>query len=113
VGRDAADAARDPVLSRYAIDRALSRLADPAAKALVALSGAGIGAEEWMALVRVAIRASAPTADPNDDAWLMILSRALVATAIDELASRAVKSLPGAASAGIEGELSALASALH
>lgn len=111
VGRDAKDATSDPVLTRYAIDRALSRLCEPAARALQSLSGnASVGASEWMPLVRVAVRAAASIS--TGDAWLPALSRALVSTAIDELGARAVAKPASSDEAGLLAELASFERAL-
>ncbi len=107
VGRDAADATSDPVVSRYAIDRALSHLCEPAARALAALSGdAQVTTAQWMPLMRVAVRAAAGA--PPGSAWLGMLSRALVATAIDELGARAIAKPAPSYEAGLLSELASM-----
>ena len=107
VGRDAADASKDPVLVRYAIDRAISRLAEPAARALETLSGdARVEAASFLPLARVAVRASASSTVA--DGWLSALARALASTAIDELGARAVAKADSSDEAGVLAELSSL-----
>jgi small GTP-binding protein len=113
VGRDRESAARDPVLARYRVDRALTILAPPLARALASLAPPGTVTPAAMeASARAIVRAAAFGAAVPDDETLAAIASAAVATLIEELFSRSVPPASPRTAAGVLRELGAFARAL-
>jgi small GTP-binding protein len=113
VGRDRESAARDPLLARYRVDRALTTLAPPLARALASLAPPGsVTPEDMDPPARAIVRAAAfGSAVPGDDTLAAIASAA-VATLVDELFARSTPAVPARAAGVILRELGAFARSL-
>lgn len=113
VGRDRESAARDPLLARYRVDRALTTLASPLARALASLAPPGsVAPSEMESAARAIVRAAAyGSAVPGDDT-LAAIAGAAVATLIDELFARSAPPASPRNAAGVLRELGAFARAL-
>jgi GTP-binding protein EngB required for normal cell division len=113
VGRDRDSAARDPVLERYRVDRALASLSGPLARALASLAlEAELTPTELAPLARAVVRtaASAPADRPAD--VIRAMARAAVGSLAEHLfALSSTRIVPGHAHAVVR-ELGAFASAL-
>ncbi|MBX3192305.1 MAG: dynamin family protein [Labilithrix sp.] len=112
-GRDAAQAEADPVLSRYKIDRAMTRLAGPLAKVLASIAAApraGAGEDDLMPFVRAVIRTFAASGGRADA--LLPLTRSAIASLVDHLLELAAAPPERGRAEGRVAELEALASAL-
>ncbi|MDP9148825.1 MAG: hypothetical protein M3O36_02630, partial [Myxococcota bacterium] len=114
VGRDRASAMRDPVLSRYRVERAADALALPLALALASLAPeTELRALQLVPSTRALVRATAAAAPSRDPAeWLLPLARTSVDTLVDQLFALSSVPRPSSAAAGIARELSAFAAAL-
>ncbi|HSY25849.1 MAG TPA: dynamin family protein [Polyangiaceae bacterium] len=113
VGRDRESAARDPVLARYRVDRALTTLAPPLARALASLAPPGSVTPAAMeASARAIVRAAAFGSAVPDDDTLAAIASAAVATLIEELFSRSIPPASPRTAAGVLRELGAFACAL-
>jgi small GTP-binding protein len=124
-GRDPDAALRDRALSRYRVDRALERIAQPLARALSALAeGANVQPSELLPLTTALVRSVAATihrapeprgqADRADaiDAAIEPLAQAAVATLVDYLSALSSSKPEPARAAALARELGAFASAL-
>ncbi len=112
IGRDRASAMSDPVLARYAADRAIDALAPPLSRALASLVPQALIAPAPLApLARALVRAAASTSS-EADALLPPLCRAAVATLVEHLFALSVPPPPAARAAGLLRELRALAAVL-
>ena len=113
-GRDPDAVARDRVLSRYRVDRALDRLAPPLAHALVALAPeCELAPSQMLPLARNLVRAAAACSDRKTyDAITAPLARAAVAALIEHLSAQAVAPEIPLRAAGLLRELGAFATAL-
>lgn len=113
VGRDPDAAERDPVLARYRIDRAIATLAPPLARSLASLAPeASLTPAQLGPLSRTLVRAAASASAPDAGALLPPLSRAAIATLVEQLFAQSVAPPPQSASQGALRELHALAAAL-
>ena len=113
-GRDPDAVARDRVLSRYRIDRALDRLAPPLAHALVALApDCGVHPAQTLPLARHLVRAAAACSDGKSyESIAAPLARAAVSALTEHLFALALPPEPPARAAGLLRELGACADAL-
>ena len=115
-GRDADAAAKDPVLARYRVERALARLAMPLAETLASLVPEGrVTAAELAPVARAVVRAFAAVA-PGEELEaeaLAPLARAAVPTLIEHLGALAVAPAAPQRAAGQVRELSAFAHAVQ
>ena len=113
VGRDRRAADADPVLVRYRVDRALASVAPPLARALASLAPeAGQSPAQLTPLVRALVRATASTAPSDPAALLAPLTRAAIATLVEQLFASSVPT-PGESHApGMLRELQAIAASL-
>jgi hypothetical protein len=114
-GRGAAQAEADPVLSRYKIDRAITRLAGPLAKVLASIAGdqsaiSGATEEDLMPLVRALIRTFAASGGRAD--VLVPLTRSAIASLAEHLLELAAAPPERGRAEGRVAELEALAAAL-
>lgn len=89
-GRDRQQAENDPVLVRYRVDRALSRLAEPLARVLASIARGetaqdvvGARAQDLLPLVRAAIRTFAAAGGRADS--LLPLTRSAVVSLVEHL----------------------------
>jgi cellulose synthase operon protein C len=115
VGRDRDAAARDQVLARYRIDRAVDAIAPALSQAIAALAPeAGVSPPQLAACARAVVRAAAWSA-PDVEAMLAAISRAGVAALVDQLTAASIPSAsPTRASAtGVLRELRVFAVALQ
>jgi small GTP-binding protein len=115
IGRDQKSAARDPVLARYRVERAVASLASPMARALSSLAPEGsLGPSQLAPVARTLVRAAAEASEASDpDALLRPLARAAVAALVDQLFALSMAPAPKAGAAGLLRELSALTRALQ
>jgi hypothetical protein len=112
VGRDRSSATGDPVLARYAADRALDALAPPLARSLTSLvPEAALSPVQIAPLSRAVVRAAA-SASSDAESLLPPLASAAVATLVEHLFALSVAPPPGAPAAGLLRELHALAAVL-
>jgi hypothetical protein len=117
-GRDAAQVEGDPILARYRVDRALSRLAEPLARVLASLaSGGGEGApvagateDDLMPLSRAVVRAFAAAGGGADA--LLPLTRSAIASLVEHLLDLAVVPPERGRAEGRVAELEAIRDAL-
>ena len=115
VGRDRDAAARDPMLVRYRVERAVVALAPPLALALSSLAPEGAsGPSRFAPIARTLVRAAAEASEAREpDAMLLPLARAAVATLVDQLFAQSVSPPEATRAAGLVRELTALAAALE
>jgi hypothetical protein len=112
VGRERASAHADPVLARYAADRALDSLAPPLARALSSLApAAALPPAQLAPLARALVRAVASTSS-DAETLLPALAEAAVATLVEHLFGQSVAPAPTSRAAGLLRELRALAAVL-
>lgn len=122
-GRDAAQAETDPVLARYRVDRAVSRLAQPLARVLASIARGAAdhdvpGAEErdLRPLARAVVRTFAASAGQAGAAArpeaLVPLTRSAVTALVEHLLELAVAPPERGESEGRVSELEAIAEAL-
>jgi len=113
-GRDAAQAEADPVLARYRVDRAITRLAGPLARVLASIAGGadtpGATEEDLAPLARAVVRTFA-AAGGRPDA-LVPLTRSAVASMAEHLADLAAAPPERGRAEGRVAELEAIAGAL-
>jgi small GTP-binding protein len=116
-GRDKEQAANDPVLLRYRVDRARERLAPPLAKVLASIArGQGAGSvegaepDDLLPFVNAAVRTFA-AANGRAEA-LLPLTKSAIASLIEHLLDLAGAPLPQGHAEGRVGELEAIANAL-
>ena len=115
VGRDRDAAARDPLLVRYRVERAVVALAPPLAHALSSLAPEGVSApSRFAAVARTLVRAAAEASGAHEpDLMLLPLARAAVATLVDQLFAQSVSPPAATRAAGLVRELTAFAAALE
>jgi hypothetical protein len=114
VGRDREAASRDPVLARYRVERAVAALAPALSRALASLAAeSGLSPAEMLPAARTLVRAAAAASPPDAEPPLLALSRAAVATLVDQLFALSVAPVPSTRAAGLVRELTALATALE
>jgi GTP-binding protein EngB required for normal cell division len=96
-GRDAESAAKDPVLARYRVERALAQLAPPLAATLARIAAGGdVTAEEITPLSRAVVRAFAGVPRTREQereppaTTMLPLARAAVTALIEHLGAKAV-----------------------
>jgi small GTP-binding protein len=86
-GRDAAAAEADPVLTRYRIDRAITRLAEPLARVLASVAGGadtpGATQDDLAPMVRAVVRTFAASGGRADA--LVPLTRSAIASLVEYL----------------------------
>jgi hypothetical protein len=113
VGRDRASTRTDPVLARYRVDRAMAALTPPLARALASLAPqASLSPSQLAPFARALVRAAASAASPDPESLLPPLSRAAVATLVDQLFALSVSPPLPTRAPGLLRELDALALAL-
>jgi small GTP-binding protein len=114
VGRDADAAARDPVLARYRVARALGTLGPALSRALASLAPeARVSPARIEPIARAIVRAAASSAPPEVDALLSAIGRAAVATFVEMLFALSVASRSPTIAEGVLRELRAFAAALE
>jgi GTP-binding protein EngB required for normal cell division len=116
-GRDKQQAENDPVLSRYRVDRAVSRLAEPLANVLASVARgrseaevAGATQADLMPVVRAVVRAFAASGGRAEA--LVPLTRSAVASLVEHLLELAVAPPDRGRAEGRAFELEAIAAAL-
>ena len=113
-GRDAAQVEADPVLMRYRIDRALTRIAEPLAKVLATIAGGadtpGVGPEDLAPLCRAVTRTFA--AAGGRSGALVPLTRSAIAALVELLLDLAKAPPESRGAEGRVAELEALQNAL-
>jgi GTP-binding protein EngB required for normal cell division len=117
VGRDREAAARDPVLARYRVDRALAALAAPLARALASLAPeVGLTPAQVTALARAIVRAAAWSAPPEAEgaeAAARAIARSGVTTLVEHLFTLSTGPVHAGSAGGIVRELGSFAGALR
>jgi len=113
-GRDAAQAEADPVLTRYRIDRAITRLAQPLARVLASVAGGadtpGATEEDLGPMVRAVVRTFAAAGGRSDA--LVPLTRSAIASLVEHLLSLAAAVPERGRAEGRVAELEAIGAAL-
>jgi hypothetical protein len=113
-GRDAAQAEADPVLTRYRIDRASTRLAQPLARVLASIAGGvdtpGATEDDLGSMVRAVVRTFAATGGRADA--LLPLTRSAVTSLVEHLLELAAAPPERGRAEGRVAELEAIGSAL-
>ena len=113
-GRDAAQAEADPVLTRYRIDRAITRLAQPLARVLASVAGGadtpGATEEDLVPMVRAVVRTFAAAGGRSDA--LVPLTRSAIASLVEHLLSLAAAVPARGRAEGRVAELEAIGAAL-
>jgi hypothetical protein len=119
-GRDRAQAESDPTLSRYRVDRAVTRLAQPLARVLASVARGGPDAqagdvpgaspEDLAPLVRAVVRTFAAAGGKPDA--LVALTRCAVTSLVEHLLDLAVAPPEGGRAAGRVVELEAIGRSL-
>jgi small GTP-binding protein len=113
-GRDAAQAEADPVLTRYRIDRAVTRLAQPLAAVLASIAGGadtpGATEEDLGPMVRAVVRTFA--ASGGRAGALVPLTRSAIATLVEHLLELAAAPPERGRAEGRVAELEAIGAAL-
>jgi small GTP-binding protein len=117
-GRDRQQVENDPLLLRYRVDRARSRLAAPLARALTSIARGqatsdieGARAEDLMPVVHAAVRTFAATNGRADA--LLPLTRSAVASLVEHLLDLAATPPDRGRAEGLVAELDAIARALE
>jgi hypothetical protein len=114
VGRDRTSASADPVLARYRVDRAVTALAGPLARALASLvPEASLSPAQLAPFARSLVRAAASCSPPDAQALLPPVARAAVTTLVEQLFALSVVGAPAAGAEGLLRELRALRAALE
>jgi hypothetical protein len=104
---------RDPVLARYRTDRAIETLAPPLARSLSGLAPeASLTPAQLAPVARTLVRAAASAAAPDAESLLPPLSRAAIATLVEQLFAQSVAPPARTGSPGVLRELHALAASL-
>lgn len=112
VGRSL-EAARDAVLMRYRVDRALASLAPPLSRALAALAPeAAVSPADLLPSARSIVRAAVETSPFDSSAIVRAIARAGVAMLTERLFAASTATSPPMPAAGIVRELGAFAAAL-
>jgi cellulose synthase operon protein C len=113
-GRDAAQAEADPVLMRYRVDRAVTRLAQPLARVLATVAGGrdtpGATEEDLGPLCRAVVRTFA--ASGGRSAALVPLTRSAIASLVEHLLELAASPPERGRAEGRVAELEAILTAL-
>jgi small GTP-binding protein len=113
-GRDAAQAEADPVLTRYRIDRAITRLAQPLARVLASVAGGadtpGATEDDLAPMVRAVVRTFAASGGRADT--LVPLTRSAIASLVEHLVDLAAAPPERGRAEGRVAELEAIGSAL-
>ncbi len=113
-GRDAAQAEADPVLTRYRIDRAITRLAAPLARVLASVAGGsdtpGVTEEDLGPLCRAVVRTFA--ASGGKSSVLVPLTRSAIASVVEHLLELAAAPPERGRAEGRVAELEAIGVAL-
>ena len=113
-GRDAAQAEADPVLMRYRIDRAVTRLAQPLARVLASVAGGadtpGMTEEDLGPLCRAVVRTFA--ASGGRSTALVPLTRSAIASVVEHLLELAASPPERGRAEGRVAELEAISLAL-
>ena len=113
-GRDAAQAEADPVLTRYRIDRAITRLAPALARVLATVAGGadtpGATEEDLGPMVRAVVRTFAASGGRSDA--LVPLTRSAIASLVEHLLSLAAAVPERGQAEGRVAELEAIGAAL-
>jgi hypothetical protein len=123
-GRDAAQAEADPVLTRYRIDRAITRLAQPLARVLCSVAGdgasparstpdegaSGATEEDLLPLCRAVVRTFAATGGRSGA--LVPLTRSAIASLVEHLLELAAAPPERGRAEGQVAELEAIGAAL-
>jgi small GTP-binding protein len=113
IGRDPEAAARDPVLARYRVDRAVAAIAPALARALSAIvPEVELPPTRLAAQSRAAVRAAAWSAPAQAPGMLTAIAQAAVATLVEQLLAMSVAPAPSTAAAGVLRELGAFRAAL-
>lgn len=113
VGRDPDAAARDPVLARYRVDRAVAALAPPLARAMASLAPeAELAPTQLAPAARALVRAATATSSTSSAVPLVAIAATAVATLVEQLFALAAVAPPPARSARLLRELHALGEAL-
>lgn len=113
-GRDQAQVQADPVLTRYRIDRAITRLAQPLARVLASVAGGtdtpGATEEDLGPMVRAVVRTFAAAGGKSDA--LVPLTRSAIASLVEHLLDLAVAPPGRGRAEGRVAELEAVGAAL-
>ena len=113
-GRDAVQAETDPVLTRYRIDRAVARLAEPLARVLASVAGGadtpGATEDDLGPMVRAVVRTFAATG--GRAGALVPLTRSAIASLVEHLLELAVVPPERGRAEGRVAELEAILTAL-
>jgi hypothetical protein len=113
-GRDAAQAEADPVLTRYRIDRAITRLAPALARVLASVAGGadtpGATEEDLGPMVRTVVRTFTASGGRSDA--LVPLTRSAIASLVEHLLSLAAAVPERGRAEGRVAELEAIGAAL-
>jgi len=113
-GREKAQVEADPVLSRYRVDRAITRLAQPLARVLASIAGgadtAGAGEHDLLPMTRAVVRAFAAAGGRSDS--LVPLTRSAIASMVEHLLELAGAPPERGRAEGRVAELEAIATAL-
>ena len=113
-GRDAAQAEADPVLTRYRIDRAVTRLAQPLARVLASIAGGsdtpGATEEDLAPMCRAVVRTFAATGGRSTA--LVPLTRSAIASLVEHLLELAAAPPERGRAEGRVAELEAIGVAL-
>jgi tRNA U34 5-carboxymethylaminomethyl modifying GTPase MnmE/TrmE len=114
VGRDPESAARDAVLARYRVERAVATLGPALAQAMASMGPAGaLGPQQMAPVARALVRAAVDASGARDvEGLLRPLARAAVATLIERLFAVSVPPAAQAQAEGLVRELTALSDAL-
>jgi GTP-binding protein EngB required for normal cell division len=113
VGRDPGAAARDPVLARYRVDRAVAAIAPALARALSAMvPEVDLPPSGLASYARSVVRAAAWGSPAGASDMLSAIGRAAVTTLVEQLLGLSVPAVPAASSAGTLRELRAFHDAL-
>jgi GTP-binding protein EngB required for normal cell division len=113
IGRDPELAARDPVLARYRVDRAVAAFGPSLARALSAIvPEVDLAPARLTPSVRAVVRAAAWSAADDAAPLLLATARAAVATLVEQLFALSVPPPPVAGATGVLRELEAIRVAL-
>jgi hypothetical protein len=118
VGRDSETVARDPVIARYRVDRALARIAPALSRALSSLAReTEILPSDLLPSVRAVVRAATWGVSASGETALGAIASAIasagIATLLDQLFAASVAPAPPTHSSSVLRELRAFTSALH
>jgi small GTP-binding protein len=112
-GRDANTVARDRVLGRYRVERAIAHIATPLANALASIAPeAAIAPQTFAPLARAIVRGAVSAAEKDDDAIALAIGRAAIASLVEHLFAQAVARPSPPRAVGLLRELAALEAAL-